>query len=251
MSRGVASDELVDDADGSPPPREGRDGRVGALRPRTSRLLARLAMGILGAALLVFLLLPFYWMVKSAFQPNVEIVAIPPLWLPREWTLEGFQRATTMIPFSRYIFNSLYVSIVATVLSTALAAMAGYVLARFRFPGALWILTIFLLCQLIPPITRLFPVYFLIQDVGLINTYTGLIVAYMGLAVPLAALLLQGYFRRSCPVELEEAAFVDGCSYFKTFLKVVLPVSRSGIIAVACFVFLFAWNDFLWARVLM
>ena len=218
---------------------------------RVGLMARRIVFGIGVALLLFYLLLPFYWMLKSAFQSNLDVVSIPPAWFPREITLDAFSRATTMIPFTRYIFNSLFVSLTATILSVALASMAGYVLARFRFPGGTLILVLLLFTNVIPPITRIFPVYFLIQDLGLLNTYTGLIAAYVSFSVPLAALLLQAYFKRSYPRELEEAAMVDGCGLFGTFRRIVLPISIPGLVAIGALVFLGVWNDFLWASVLL
>ena len=124
-------------------------------------------------------------------------------------------------------------------------------LGRFRFPGATLILALILLTNLIPAITRTFPIYFFIQDLGLLNSYGGLILSYVGFSLPFAVLLLRGYFESSAPPELEEAALVDGCNHFTAFLRVILPVSLPGIAAVAIFTFLNAWNDFLWASLLL
>lgn len=201
--------------------------------------------------LLAFILLPVFWMVKSSFQTSFEVQAIPPVWLPANPTWEPYDIAGQLIPMWRYIGNSLFVSTVAAVISSVLAAMAAYALGRFRFPGATLILALILLTQLIPGVTRIFPVYFLIQDMGLLNTYTGLIFAYVGFSIPFAVLLLRGYFQTSCPPELEEAAMMDGCTYFGAFIRVILPISLPGIAAVTVFTFLNAWNDFLWASLLL
>lgn len=202
-------------------------------------------------AMLVYILLPVYWMVKSSFQTNTEIRALPPVWFPGTWTLQPYQNANLLIPVWRYLANSLFVAITASLLATAVACSAAYVLGRFRFPGATLILSLILLTNLIPPITKVFPIYFFIQDLGLLNSYFGLILAYTGFSVPFSVLLLRGYFETSAPPELEEAALVDGCSHFAAFWRVILPVSLPGIAAVAIFTFLNAWNDFLWASLLL
>lgn len=217
------------------------------LRENVSRALVILFVSVM----LVYILLPFYWMLKSSFQSNREIVAVPPIWVPRQITFEGYQRAIVLIPFMRYVMNSLVTSLTTTVISTMLASMAAYVLARYPFPGATLILGVFLFNQLIPGITRVFPVYFLIKNLNLINTYPGLIIAYVSFSLPYAVLMLQGYFRGSYPLELEEAALIDGCTWFGAFLRVVLPISIPGIMAIATFAFLGAWNDFLWASLLL
>jgi multiple sugar transport system permease protein len=200
---------------------------------------------------ILFTLFPFYWMLKSSFQTPAEIIALPPIWIPLQPTLDGYIRAVTLYPIPRYLLNSVMVSSITALLATGIASTAAYVIARYKFPGATFFLGVLIFTQLIPGITRFFPIYFLIKDIGLINTYPGLITAYMGFSVPFAALMLQGYFRSSCPPELEEAALIDGCTYFSAFTKVMLPVSIPGIMAVAIFTFLGAWNDFLWASQLL
>jgi multiple sugar transport system permease protein len=215
------------------------------------RWSGRIVVSLFAISIVIFVLLPFYWMLKSSFQTNSEIIAIPPIWIPRDFTLEGYQRALTMIPFMRYLTNSMLIATATTVLSALLASSAAYVLARYPFPGATAILAIFLFTQLIPPITRVFPVYFLIKNLNLINTYPGAIIAYVSFSLPYAVLMLAGYFRHSYPVELEDAALIDGCSLFSVFWRIVLPISLPGIVAIATFTFLGAWNDFLWASLLL
>jgi multiple sugar transport system permease protein len=218
---------------------------------RIVQVLARVLVGAFALLIVTYVLLPFFWMLKSSFQTNQEIVAIPPVWIPTTFTLEGYERAMIMIPFARYLLNSLFISLVTTVFSALLASMAAYVLARYAFPGAMLILGLFLFTQLIPAITRVFPVYFLIKNLDLINTYWGVIIAYVSFSLPYAVLMLQGYFRSSYPIELEDAALIDGCTWFTAFLRVVLPISIPGIVAISTFTFLGAWNDFLWASLLL
>jgi multiple sugar transport system permease protein len=199
----------------------------------------------------LFTLFPFYWMLKSSLQTPGEITSLPPIWFPMKATLDGYIRAVTLYPVPRYLLNSIFVATATAICATALASSAGYVLARHRFPGATVILSIIIFTQLIPGITRVFPIYFLIKDLGLLNSYVGLIIAYMGFSVPYAALLLTGYFTSSAPPELEEAALIDGCNHYSAFFRVVLPISLPGIVAVSIFTFLAAWNDFLWSSLLL
>ena len=201
--------------------------------------------------ILLFVLLPFYWMLKSSFQTPQEITQVPPIWFPSAFTLDGYIRAVTLYPVPRYLLNSIFISVITAVLATGIASMAAYVLARYKFPGATIILCVILFAQLIPGITRVFPIYFFIQKMGLINSYAGLILAYMGFSVPYAVLMLQGYFKTSCPPELEEAAMIDGCTFFSAFWKVVLPISLPGIVAISIYTFLGAWNDFMWASLIL
>lgn len=214
-------------------------------------LLTRLLIAAVTLALLFYILLPVYWMLKSSFQTNQEIRALPPVWAPSEWSIQPYINANRLIPMWRYVLNSLFVSGMAAVIATIIASLAAYVLARFRFPGATLILAAILLTNLIPSITRVFPIYFFIQDLGLLNSYAGLIFAYVGFSLPFAVLMLRGYFQSAAPPELEEAALVDGCNYFTAFIRVILPVSLPGIAAVGIFTFLNAWNDFIWASLLL
>jgi multiple sugar transport system permease protein len=220
-------------------------------RRRLSETASTVGTVIIVASLLTFLLLPFYWMLKSSFQTNIDLMAIPPIWFPTRATLQGYGQAISLIPFARYITNSIFISLLTAVIATFLGSSAAYVLARHKFPGATFILSLFLLTQLIPAITRIFPIYFFIKRLGLINKYPGIIIAYVSFSLPYAVMMLQGYFRSSYPLELEEAALIDGCTWFTAFLRVVLPISIPGIVAIATFAFLGAWNDFLWASLLL
>jgi multiple sugar transport system permease protein len=223
--------------------------RIAAMNRRD--LFVRILIVVITAALLIYILLPVYWMLKSSFQTNPEIRRLPPVWFPGEWTTQPYVNANRLIPMWRYVMNSLFVAVTASVIATLMACSAAYVLARFRFPGANIILGLILLTNLIPAITRVFPIYFFIQDMGLLNSYVGLIFAYVGFSLPFAVLMLRGYFETAAPPELEEAALVDGCNHFSSFWRIILPVSLPGIAAVTIFTFLNAWNDFLWASLLL
>lgn len=229
--------------------------RFGAMRRLVKMsptdLVTRILILAVTALLLAYILMPVFWMVKSSFQSSAEVRAMPPVWLPSEWTLQPYFNANRLIPLWRYVANSMFVSVSAAVLSTIIACSAAYVLARFRFPGANIILALILLTNLIPAITRVFPIYFFVQDLGLLNSYVGLILAYVGFSLPFAVLMLRGYFEGAAPPELEEAALIDGCSHFGAFWRVILPVCLPGIAAVSIFTFINAWNDFMWASLLL
>ncbi|MEJ6394629.1 carbohydrate ABC transporter permease [Gymnodinialimonas sp. 2305UL16-5] len=220
---------------------------VQATESPLTALLTKLLLVVVLILMLFFILTPVFWMIKSSFQTTAEINLVPPNWLPADPSLQGYELAGRLMPVWRYIANSLYVSTMAAIIASLIGCMAAYALARFKFPGATLILLALLLTQLIPDITRITPVYFLVQDLGLLNSYSGLIFVYSGFLIPYVVLLLRGYFEGACPPELEEAALMDGCTYFGAFIKVILPVSLPGIAAVMVFSFLHAWNDFLWA----
>jgi multiple sugar transport system permease protein len=225
--------------------------RGGFARSRAADRLTRAMVILVTLLALVYILLPVYWMVKSSFQTSFDIRAQPPHWIPREVTFAAYRDMGYVIPIWRYILNSIYVSGAAAILATLIGSSAAYVLARFRFPFMTLFLVMILATQLIPPITRAFPIYSAIQSAGLLNSYAGLIIAYVGFSLPFSVLLLRGYFLNNCPPDLEEAALVDGCSYFSAFCRIILPISLPGLAAVTIFTFLNAWNDFLWASLLL
>ncbi|WP_167138112.1 carbohydrate ABC transporter permease [Diaminobutyricimonas sp. TR449] len=215
------------------------------------RVFSSVIGAVVSIGLAIYLLLPFFWMLKSAFQPASEITSAPPIWLPMSPTIDNFRDALAMMPFLQQLGNSLLVGISAAVLTTLISSMAAYITARSKLRIVGVVLAILVLNQLLPEITRLLPVYFMLEDFGLINTYIGMILTYTGFATPFAALVLHGYFQTSCPVELEEAAYMDGCSRIGSFFRVFLPVSRTGLVAVSCMVFLQIWNDFIWASAIL
>ena len=225
--------------------------RGGFARSRHADRLTRFVVIAITLLALVYILLPVWWMVKSSLQTSYDLRAQPPHWFPREFTFQGYREMGLLIPIWRYILNSIFVSMAAAVLATLVGCSAAYVLARFRFPGMTWFLVMILATQLIPPITRAFPIYSAIQTAGLLNTYTGIIIAYAGFSLPFSVMLLRGYFQNNCPPDLEEAALVDGCTYFSAFWRIILPISLPGLAAVTIFTFLNAWNDFLWASLLL
>lgn len=231
----------------------GREGarRAAFARSRTADRLTRLMVILVTILALFYILMPIFWMVKSSFQTSFDIQAQPPRWIPQEFTFQAYEDMGLLIPIWRYIANSIFVSATAAVLATAIGCSAAYVLARFRFPGMTFLLVLILMTQLIPPITRAFPIYAVIQSAGLLNTYTGIIIAYTGFSLPFCVMLLRGYFKSACPPDLEEAALVDGCSHFGAFIRVILPIALPGLAAVTIFTFLNAWNDFLWASLLL
>lgn len=229
----------------------GRGRKGGFGRSKHADQLTRALVIIATIIALIYILLPVYWMIKSSLQTNIDIRAQPPHWFPHEITFQAYKDMSLVIPIWRYILNSIYVAAAAAVLSTIVGCSAAYVLARFRFPGMTLCLVMILATQLIPPITRAFPIYSAIQSAGLLNSYTGIIIAYASFSLPFCVMLLRGYFMNNCPPDLEEAALVDGCSYFSAFWRIILPISLPGLAAVTIFTFLNAWNDFLWASLLL
>ena len=153
------------------------------------------------------------------------------------------------IPFVEYLTNSLVIAIGTTVGSLVLGVLAGYGFARFRFPGSDAVRFMVLVTRMAPRIVLVVPYYLMMQRLGLLDTYTGLVIAYISFALPFTIWLLIGFFM-DVPLEIEEAAMIDGCSRVGVLLRVVLPIVAPGLVVAAIFAFLVSWNEFLFALIL-
>ncbi|WP_086664108.1 carbohydrate ABC transporter permease [Lentzea kentuckyensis] len=193
------------------------------------------------ALYLLFTLIPFYWMLVFAFRPTGETALIP-------WpiTFEHFDTVWNGIGFGLFFQNSLIIGIGTLITVTVFALMGGYALARFKFRGQRVFLLALLCTQFIPGAMMLIPLFVIFKSAGLLNSLTGLVIADTAFQLPLALILMSG-FVRNVPVELEEAAMVDGCSRLRAFFAVTLPQLRPALVAVGSFAFIGAWNNFLFA----
>jgi len=217
-------------------------------RRRASSLVSGLGSGVALAGLLVFVLGPLYWIAVTAFKSEGQIVThAQDLW-PTPWTLQQFGDLFITKPFGRWYLNTLLVSGVSTAVALVCAALAGYALARLRFRGAQSFTVTVLLTYVMPGALLFIPLYQLLIGVRLNDSLWSLMVTYPTFTLPFATWLLMGYFS-SIPIELEEAALVDGCTRIQAFGRVVLPLAKPGLLAVALFTLTNAWNEFLFAFV--
>ena len=199
-----------------------------------------------------FVLLPYYWMVVTAVKPTEEVMVSPATLLPSRISLDNFSRVWQSIPLGTYMKNSLVVSVAVTAVSVVFATLCGYSISRYIRRRAQKVSLVLMLCtQLIPGIVTMISLYFIMFDMGMTNTYRGLIIAYTVWAVPFCTLMIKGYFDAAIPREIEESACVDGCSQFGTFFRICLPISVPGIISTAIFAFILAWNEYMWASILL
>ncbi len=198
---------------------------------------------------LVVTVFPFYWMVNTSLKTPVEVFASPPSFVSAHWTLDAYATIFGTRPVARYFLNSLIVALGATALSVSLSALCAYGLTRFFPRGATPFVMFLLFTKMLPETLLIIPYFQLMSDLGLLNTYLALILAYSSFALPFSVWMLIGFFR-SIPREIDEAATMDGASILQTFRKVVLPLARPGLVAVALFTFLIAWNSYVWALVL-
>jgi len=203
-----------------------------------------------GAVLALWAAFPFLWMLSTSLKQSSEVFASPPTLVPRHLTLGNFARLLTETNFATYFGNSLTVSFATVVLTLGVSAVGAYGLTRFRFPGRETIAALILLTYMFAPIMVIIPFYILVKQLGLVNTHLALVLSYTTFCLPFCLWLLRAFFQ-SVPLELEEAALVDGAHRGRAVWHVVLPLALPGIIAAGIFTFILAWNDFLFALVLI
>ncbi|RAO37547.1 putative ABC transporter permease protein AmyC [Micromonospora saelicesensis] len=192
--------------------------------------------------------LPLLWAVVSSFKTDDEILNEP--WsLPAAPQFDNWSRAWTQASIGRYFLNSVVVVGGALVLTMLLGSLVAYALARYEFRGNRFIYYTFVAAMFFPVFLALVPLFFVVQQLGLLGTYHGLVLVYAAYAVPFTVFFLHAFFR-TLPGEVAEAAFIDGCSHGGVFFRVMLPMARPGLVAVGIFNFLGLWNQYLLPLVL-
>lgn len=213
-----------------------------AVRRKTGIGWAQFAVGL---AMLLIFLFPIYWMINISLQPGASAVGAS--WIPTHASLGSYRSALqTQMP---HLITSILVAVGAVVVSLSLATPAAYALARYHIPGASAALLVVLLTQMIPGIVIANALYGTYSDLGLLNSVPGLILADASLGIPFAILLMQPAMK-AIPASILEAAEVDGSGSMRTFLQIVVPISRNTIVTAGLFSFLYAWGDFLFALTL-
>jgi multiple sugar transport system permease protein len=214
---------------------------------KTLKLISQHAMLI---SFSLVMLAPFLWMVVTSFKSVSETISFPPHWIPKKPTLAAYYHAWKDMKFGIYFGNSLYVTVVTTVLATVIGGLTGYGFARYKIRGhRIWLIGIFF-SKMFPPILFAVPMFIFMMFIGLLDSLEGLILAYTTFALPFTVWMLRGYFQ-TIPMELEEAATIDGCSKFSAFFRVILPLSAPGLAATSVFCFVLAWNEFMFANFLI
>jgi ABC-type glycerol-3-phosphate transport system permease component len=203
-----------------------------------------------GLVLLAIGAFPLVWMLSTSLKPSGEIFATPPTLVPHAVTFENFTRLFAETSFLTYFWNSVAVSLATVLLTLAVSSLGAYGLTRFVFPGREKVAGLILMTYMFAPIMIIIPFYILVRQLGLVNTHTALVLSYSTFCLPFCLWLLRSFFE-GIPLELEEAALVDGASTARAVWYVVLPLALPGIIAAGIFTFILAWNDFLFALVLI
>ncbi len=211
----------------------------------------RRAGAVFLAVLIVFALLPMAWMLLTSIKTQFAALQFPPEWIPHNPTLTNYiellsPQSDVGREFLRYLINSLWVSFASTVLGVTVAVPAAYAFSRFRFPGRNLLFYGVLLRNMFPAVVFLMPLFIMMRWLGLMNTQSSLILTYLTFGLPLSIWLLKGFYD-NIPVQLEQAARIDGASRFRAFLLIVMPLSSPGIIATAIYSFIQAWNEYVYA----
>ncbi len=219
-----------------------------ALRTTTQR---RTLQGVGNGLLLLMLLwtaIPFYWMIATSLKHDKEIYGYDATLIPQRPTVDNYVTVFRTTPYLLYLRNSMAVAVGSTLLSMVIAVLGAYAIARLNFPGRALLARSLVFTYLVPTSLLFIPMFAMMSVLRLTDSLHGLIIAYLGFDVPFCTWLLMGYFK-SVPVELEEAARVDGCNRVGALVRVVLPMSLPALVVVTFFSFTHAWNEFLYAHV--
>jgi ABC-type glycerol-3-phosphate transport system permease component len=186
---------------------------------------------------------PFLWMVSTSMKGQGDVFRYPPQWLPPNLDLQNYRTIMDVLPIGRMVLNSLTIAVSATIGQVASCALAAYAFARMRFRGKTMLYSVLLATMMIPPQVTMIPVFLIMKSLGWIDTLYALIVpAFFGGAF--GTFLLRQFFA-TIPLELEDAARIDGCGRFRIFWRIVLPLSRPALVTLALFTFMAYWNDLL------
>ena len=193
------------------------------------------------------LVLPLIWVISTSIRPISEMTRTPPLVWPQSLIFDAYFDIWDEAPFFRYFLNSAGISLATAVISLAFSVGAAYAFARFRFRGAILLLMLVVMSQMLPGSSILIPLFQVIRNLGLLDTHVGMVLIYTGFAIPFCT-WLNGYFK-AIPEDLEQAALIDGCSRLELLWRIVLPLAAPAGVAVGTFAFLLSWNEFLFAYV--
>ena len=200
--------------------------------------------------LLIFAAFPLAWMASTAFKSSQEIFVTPPTLIPRDFTLDNIARLFGETRFLTYFRNSVKVSCATVAVTLLFSIPAAYSLTRFRFAGRDRIAGLILFTYMFAPIMIIIPFYVMIRWLGLANSHIGLVMAYAAFCLPFNLWMLRTFFQ-TIPIDIEDAALIDGANRLQSVMYIILPLALPGIVATGIFTFILAWNDYIFARVLI
>jgi len=222
-----------------------RKGTSTGRRAHVAKRVSRLVSYVVVAIVCLTMVFPVLWTISSSFKGQTEVLKFPPTWIPENPTLEGYQRvlaAKGRMP--RYVRNTLILATWATCLSAVIASAAGYAFSRFDFRGRQLLLMFILATIMLPGLTQLIPLYSMLASLGLLNTYSGLVLIYASGQLPFSIWIMKSFFD-TIPRDLEQAGMIDGCNVWQALTKIILPISAPGLMAVVVMNFVATWNEFM------
>jgi multiple sugar transport system permease protein len=214
------------------------------------RVLKAAALNIFAWTIVLMMAFPLLWMAITSVKPQFELFQIPPTFWPGEITFEHYWRVLNETPFLKYMRNSLAIATATTILVVGVATLGAHSLVRFRYPGREQLATLVLFTYLLPSVVLVLPLYLMLVSIGIANSVLSLVVAYTTFSLPYALWLLRS-FMQGIPDDLEAAALVDGATRMEAFVDVILPQAVPGIISTSLFTFILAWNEYLFALILV
>jgi multiple sugar transport system permease protein len=224
--------------------------RKSLLSHRGQRLVVRTIGWVILGIVLLIALFPVYFMSITAFHPPTLSFSEKPVVFTTSFTLKAFRELTTKYPFATWMRNTFIISFFSTIFSVVISVFAAYSLSRLHYPGRRWLSNGVFLVYLFPATLIFIPVYILLSDLKMLNNFVGLIAVYLTFTIPFCIWLLKAYFL-SIPMELEDAAMVDGATRFQSMYRVVLPLAAPGIATAAIYSFTLSWNEYLYAFTLL
>jgi multiple sugar transport system permease protein len=213
-------------------------------RGRTSETVKKVIVYVLLIIASLLMLIPFIWMVSTSFKPASEIVIWPPQLIPQNPTWQNYTKVFTTIPILLYLFNSLLISTVSTIFVLATSLIAGYIFAKFRFPGRDLLFGLVLVTAIVPLESYIVPFYLQMIDLKWVNTYQGVIAPFA--IMSFGIFLMRQHISSSIPDDYIDAARIDGASEWSIFIRIIVPLSTSAMGALGIFAFIQAWGAFLW-----
>lgn len=218
------------------------------IRRRRLRVVWKVVLQVLLAVGGILMMVPFVWMLSTSLKPYAQVFAYPPEWIPQPILWSNYPHTFTTIQFGTFYVNSLKISVLVTLGQLFTCSLAGYTFARLRFPGRNAIFLGYIGTLMIPGQVTMIPIFIVMRTMGLLNTQAAVILPF--LASPFGTFLFRQFYL-TMPVELEDAAKIDGCSYFGIYRRIFLPLSLPALATVGVFTFLGSWNDFLWPLIML
>lgn len=210
---------------------------------KTKKELKTVGVYILYLAVILIFLIPIYWVVITSFKQPDDMFAYPPEWIVTNGTLDHYKQVLfqTLMPLA--FRNSLIISVTTVIIAGFLSVLAAYGFSRYRFKANQPLMVLLLVTKMLPASVLIVPLYVMMNNMRMLDTFQGIIAVYVSINIPFSVWIMKSFYD-SIPKELDEAALIDGCSTFKTFTKILLPLTRPGIVATSVITFFTCWNEF-------